>query len=448
MTLVRHATRLLAALSMAALLTGETGAGVGQARASISTAPGDTAASGVPALPTFKPIGPGKRIRCENLDGVLLLNVEIHSNGKDTTGVAILDTGAGPLALDRGLLPWLDFASDTSQPVTRTPAPVTGFRVEGLEPSVPDYAYAVDLRPMREATGRPLLALAGAVIWRGHALTLDPRGGWVTLFPSDPLPTDSVTARVEHSRARLAAWLGPVAHAVPFDLRGDDKIVIRGGIGAARDVTWVLDTGATKTALFTRALSRSNVPLPRGSEVRGLVASTLLGDAPVRHVRLGSLHVDGLGGPVRADSVDAAVLDTPLADAMASAVGEPVHGLLGMSYLRRFRFAVDYGTRVLWLEPIAVGRDQRPYEYCTAGLQLVRTGGRTIVQGVGRPSPARDAGIRVGERLLRVDGATADGLDLSEVQRRLEGPPGSTVTLVLEARGRERTVAIRRRWLL
>jgi S1-C subfamily serine protease len=150
---------------------------------------------------------------------------------------------------------------------------------------------------------------------------------------------------------------------------------------------------------------------------------------------------------VRCDSLDAAVIESPLEELLSRAAGRAVHGLLGYSFLRRYRVVVDYPNRVLWL---ASRRDwnDRPWEYSTVGVQLERRDGDARIAALVEGSPADEAGVRAGDVLLAVDGGAADSLDIAALARRLEGPPGSTVELALRRGTREWTLRLARRGLL
>lgn len=365
----------------------------------------------------------------------------------DTTGLAILDSGAGSLALDRGLMAALDFTVDPTRAIASAPAPVAGFELHGLDPSPPQQAVSLDLEPMREATGRPLAALAGAALWRQCALAFDPRRDTVLVFAS-PRIEAAPSERLARSRERLGAWLSAVAHGVPFELRGDDKIVVTGSVSGGPAIRWIVDTGATKLTLFPRALREARVHLPRGPEITGMIATTVDGEERVRYRRLPTVSVDALGARVDAADVDVALLDTPLSDAISQLVGAPVHGVLGQSFLRRFRHVIDYGTHVLWLDPIDVPTDQRPWEYCTVGIQLARRRGRTTIEAVAGGSPARRAGLRPGDRLIAIDEQRVDALPLVEADQRLEGEPGSRVVLRVQRGARAFDVTMVRKRLL
>jgi carboxyl-terminal processing protease len=59
-------------------------------------------------------------------------------------------------------------------------------------------------------------------------------------------------------------------------------------------------------------------------------------------------------------------------------------------------------------------------------------------------TPAARAGVEPGDIIRKIDGADADDLEFEDAVARIQGPAGSEVVLVLERRGRELTVRIRR----
>jgi carboxyl-terminal processing protease len=85
-------------------------------------------------------------------------------------------------------------------------------------------------------------------------------------------------------------------------------------------------------------------------------------------------------------------------------------------------------------------------EYLGVGLVLARAQGGTVVAGVPPGSPAGQAGIAAGDRLLAVDGSPVDRLPVTEVVARLRGRaaagsadhaagPGSPVALTVQRPG-------------
>lgn len=61
-------------------------------------------------------------------------------------------------------------------------------------------------------------------------------------------------------------------------------------------------------------------------------------------------------------------------------------------------------------------------------------------------TPAYDAGLRAGDKILRVDGNDTTGWKLEHAVRALKGPPGTAVTLTVRSEGEEETrdIALRR----
>jgi carboxyl-terminal processing protease len=83
------------------------------------------------------------------------------------------------------------------------------------------------------------------------------------------------------------------------------------------------------------------------------------------------------------------------------------------------------------------------------GVQLAARGGGIVVQAVAEDSPAAQAGIRAGERVLAVDGEAIRGADAASVAALLAGPEGSAVTLTLRGRdGRARDETLTRALIL
>ncbi len=65
-------------------------------------------------------------------------------------------------------------------------------------------------------------------------------------------------------------------------------------------------------------------------------------------------------------------------------------------------------------------------------VQLEGSGDKPLVVGAFDEGPAQRAGIRVGDRLVEIDGQPTAGLRLHEVVQRLQGEIGSDVTIVVE----------------
>ena len=410
------------------------------------------------------------RIPCENADGALLLHARLSAGGGlDTTGTLVLDTGAGYLSLSPSLIRWMRLSDSPVDPMTFSSKPLQRLTISDYSQDVVGPVLGVDTEVIEQAIDRRVLGLLGyeplasfavGIDYRVDTLALIPirRDGVSAAPPRRGTATDLAAGNASFlfarnaSREALGPALGASSIALPFEILGDGKIVLTGRVGAATDgsgppLTFVLDTGATKTVLFSEALERSG-----GSkgwrQLHGLSAPTLYGSENAYITRIPRLAVTGAGESASADGVDAAVMESDLEKALSQAVQRPVDGLLGYSFLRRFRVTIDYPHRILWLEPVPVGRDQRRDEYSHVGVQIERREGVLRVVAVAEESPAAVAGIAAGDELAGIDDADASSLDVIEASRRLEGSPGSRVTLRIRRGTELRTYRLTRRTLL
>ena len=420
---------------------------------------------------------PGTEVlRFENIEGIILLRGTLRGPAlADTSGPLALDTGAGYLALDVGLARALGLADSAAdgEAVDLARRPLTRLRLG--EWSIDQLApvLTVDGEVVRRVSDRPVLGLIGQRPLAERAVWIDYREGVIAMIPArsgsddavhgagrapaagaeqDTLaPGDSALAR---SHALLAPTLSAAAVAVPFRLVGDGKVLVRGRVADptpphySRPLNLLVDTGATKCVLFEDALEPSVRYADRWPALRGLSAPTLIGTVSARIARVPSLEIEAAGTRLSATGVDVGVIRSDLSQVLSRVTHETVHGLLGYSLLKRFRMALDYPDRVLWLDPIPHYRDDRPNEYCHVGLQLERRDGAVVVMGVVEGSPAAAAGITRGDEVVRLDGADARGLDLLDLTRRMEGEPGRPLTLVVRREAAERTVRLVRRRLL
>lgn len=398
-----------------------------------------------------RPAAPANTITVpfEDLEGAVLVSITVLGADRETSGTAILDTGAGYLALENEVADRLGLGGIAGgDGVQALGAAVPLARVGALEFANETPALRLDLAPFRGVTDRPLIALIGQRPLRDRVIVIDyPRRELRVIAPGAGASDESQPLAA--SRRLVAHWFGRRAAAIPFELCGDGKILVRGSLtGAADTLNWVVDTGATKTVLFSRAWAAAQEEAESWPTVAGLQAPTVLGSAAVRIVRAPALGVYGPAGACIARRVDCARFDGPLESLLSRTLGTPVDGLLGYSFLRRFRVAVDYVHSILWLDPLEVSDDMRPYEYSTIGVQLERAPDGLRVMTVADGSPAAVTNVRVGDLVRAIDAKAAEALTVSDAGRLLEGPPGSAVTLDVERGGERLRFRIVRRRLL
>jgi carboxyl-terminal processing protease len=83
-------------------------------------------------------------------------------------------------------------------------------------------------------------------------------------------------------------------------------------------------------------------------------------------------------------------------------------------------------------------REEQQGRYAGVGMQVATRNHRTIVLAPFPGTPAYRAGIKPGDRILKVDGEPTEGLNTTEVAKRLRGEKGTRVEITLEREGREK----------
>jgi len=100
-------------------------------------------------------------------------------------------------------------------------------------------------------------------------------------------------------------------------------------------------------------------------------------------------------------------------------------GIIGLALLEHMILSTDVRARKLWVRR---GNDTKPYEdYNISGLWLSEEKGRVIVADVGQGSPAKAAGVHIGDEVK--------GLEFRNAIRHINQPIGSLVQLMLERDG-------------
>jgi len=245
-------------------------------------------------------------------------------------------------------------------------------------------------------------------------------------------------ARVEYAAGRLTftlpeAFREPAGGTVvPFTF-DEQTPQVDGEVDGVRGKL-TIDTGSRASLTLNRPFA----------EEHGLAAKY----AP----KLEALSGWGVGGGVRSQLTRAKLLKLgtvevplPVTDMALSQKGAFANrylaGNVGGGVLRRFDVTFDYGKQRLILQPNA--SFAKPDSYDRAGMWLNREGEGFVVKDVVAGGPAAEAGLKVGDTILAVDGQKAADLLLPEVRARLkESPAGTKVRLSVGSGGETREVTV------
>ena len=158
----------------------------------------------------------------------------------------------------------------------------------------------------------------------------------------------------------------------------------------------------------------------------------------------------GVGGPARARLARAGVLRlggvtierpvTELSTQVKGAFTDPyVAGNVGGEILKRFNVTLDYGKQEIIFERIP--GQTAAYAFDRSGLWLNRADPGFEVIDVVPGGPGAAAGIKVGDRILAIDGRDPEKLPLPEARREFRTrPAGTTLRLTVRTDGGTRKV--------
>jgi PDZ domain len=117
---------------------------------------------------------------------------------------------------------------------------------------------------------------------------------------------------------------------------------------------------------------------------------------------------------------------------------EPVIGWLGGNVLRGFRLMIDFPGRTSYWERVS---DLDPNDLDQVGVTLEKRSDGYFIAGIAEKAgkPTVDA-VRVGDKLIQVDGVLLSEATRGAIFAALHGDPGSVRMLVLDRDGRQLTL--------
>jgi len=312
----------------------------------------------------------------------------------DTASPSILGTRQ---AIQLGLLPPAALQpKDSSQPAA-SPAALSNLIVElpGVRVTQPTVS-SLDTAPLQTALGHKVDGVLGTRFFGRFAVSIDSEAGVMELF-EPPLP------RIEEKGSALPLVLDGGLPYLRATLRLPGRPPLSG--------QFLIDTGADSGVLLYCSFV----------DKQGLLGRSPGMDSETRKTKGESLEAVSRGESL---SLARFVLRKPLVTLSRSTqgrLGDPVHaGLFGSEILRRFRIAFDWARQRIILRPNS--HFSEPFDYDASGLTLQTQGSdlstleiRRVLPG----SPASEAGLRVGDVVLAVDGRSVPELTLHGVRRLL-----------------------------
>ena len=113
-------------------------------------------------------------------------------------------------------------------------------------------------------------------------------------------------------------------------------------------------------------------------------------------------------------------------------------GNIGCEFLRRFRITFNYRDQYIVLKPIN-RRMKEPFEHNMSGIELMARGEdfrEYTVDRVVENSPAEDAGLLQGDRVMFINNKSSKDISISEIYKLFQKGEGKNINLIMK-RGNE-----------
>jgi PDZ domain/gag-polyprotein putative aspartyl protease len=263
-----------------------------------------------------------------------------------------------------------------------------------------------DLIPQSRALGEKIDGVLGVDLLRKYWVTIDYAAGTVKL---DPLPN------------------GKPGRAVRLHSVGDRFFVPLRIQGEPMDL--LLDTGTDLSVMSYSGWLQLNRKWKAPALISGIRSPG--SPAPLRLMCVSDLEIES----VEYKQVPMRVL-TQASSGFLSVSNEK--GLLGSDFLKRFMVELDLGKETMFLRPNPAYRRDND-RFSSIGIQFVKdASGPFVIMAVWTPSPAADAGMITGDRVVQVNGANTAKMNLNDFSQQLHGRAGQKVTLLIQSGEHER----------
>jgi hypothetical protein len=246
---------------------------------------------------------------------------------------------------------------------------------------------------------------------------------------------------------------------VPFELLPSKHFVVNVKLNDKGPYRLILDTGAPLTLINSKTAKASELT-KKGNEAGGLAA--LLGGG-MNQVIVNKLQI----GEVLCEKTPAVVMDHPTVKAISDAFRDtdgPIEGLIGFPFFGRYAMTVDYQKKELTFKPNGykpgdymqdlmknlMNPEQlnKPRTVATGGLwgfsvdkeKADKEAGVTVTK-VFADGPAGQGGLKVGDRVLTIDGRWTDSVGDAAIATSFV-KPGKAAAVVVLREGKEMKLTV------
>jgi len=282
-----------------------------------------------------------------------------------------------------------------------------------------------DYLHLENLLGTPIHGIIGSDLFKRFIVKIDYKNSVLTLYEREAfkLPPDfqALDMKVDQHK--------PYVYATTRI--GEDTIQPKLLIDTGASVSLLLHPDASEEIVLPENVVTGSLAFGLGGEVEGLMGRVEQLQLPPFEFRNLVTHFQDMS-----NAVDSTYLDDR-------------EGIIGGDILNRFTVIFDYFQQKMYLKPN--WRYNRAFGYDRSGVSFFASG-RTlkdfIVRRILPDSPAHEAGIRIDDKLLRINGLGHKSLTLQHITRILQGKPNKRIRLVLLRDGEKVKVEFRLRDLV
>lgn len=259
----------------------------------------------------------------------------------------------------------------------------------------------IDLAFIGERIGHPLNVIFGEEVFNELIVDIDYPGERIAFHRPEAFSTDGLGSSVEISSAQGGQ------KEIPVSVNGLAPALVG------------LDTGSGDTITFFKPWTDANNILD------GMKTSTRLGGGVGGEAvaLIGTVQSIEVGG-YRLDNVPVSFFRT----AEGSFATTEIAGNMGVQIFRQFRTTFDFGKSLLYLTPPEAGLNP-VYDRDRTGIQTTKKGSGLEVTHVAKGSPAEDAGWKIGEVIVAINGSPIGADYWDDLYRWNLSPAGTVLSL-------------------
>ncbi|MBI1918548.1 MAG: PDZ domain-containing protein [Planctomycetes bacterium] len=246
----------------------------------------------------------------------------------------------------------------------------------------------------------------------------------------------------------------PAKVVVPIEILKTGHITVKVKVNGKGPYTLIFDTGAPINLMNNKIGKEAG--LLKGMRRPAFTLFGSMGDVKVKELEVGGQKIG---------NVEAIVMDHPTVKAISDAFG-PIDGIVGFPFFARFKMTMDYQAKTLTLVPNGF-EPPSALKAMEATIMALLAGdpGPTILSSPGQwgmavskksedddpgvtvtkvlaGSPAAQAGLKEGDRLLTLDGRWTDSVaDTFTAAGFVK--PGTTVPVVVKRGDKEMTLKVK-----